>query len=175
MNDINSSSKRSKVALPESTNRNARAHTCAYLYVSAVVSSGRQLYAPKSDGTLERHPDGRLLHAVLSVEPGGPGNGTAAEVPFDCTHARTHTRQRRQKWPTVAKRGRPSPRLTLGDAVLGGESLLHQALKNRTHRRTVDQLQHEQVGLRDTTRDKTVRRTRDARRTERRAGDGALD
>ena len=52
------------------------------LYVSAVVASGGQLDAAERDGTLQRDPDGRLLHAVLAVQPGSPGDRTAAEVPF---------------------------------------------------------------------------------------------
>lgn len=54
----------------------------AHLYVSAVVASGRQLDAPEGDGTFEGHLDGRLLHAVLSVQPGGARDGAAAEVPL---------------------------------------------------------------------------------------------
>lgn len=34
----------------------------------AVMASSRQLDAPKRDGTLQRHLDGRLLHAVLPIE-----------------------------------------------------------------------------------------------------------
>lgn len=41
------------------------------------------------------------------------------------------------------------PSLTFGDAVLGGqEALLEEALQHGAHGRPVDQLQHEEVGLR---------------------------
>lgn len=41
-----------------------------YLNVFTVVASRRKLYSPESDRTFERDLDGRLLHAVLSVERG---------------------------------------------------------------------------------------------------------
>lgn len=53
------------------------------LYVSAVVAARGQLDAAEGDWTLEGDPDGRLLHAVLSVQPWGPGDSAAAEVPLD--------------------------------------------------------------------------------------------
>lgn len=55
-----------------------------HLYVSAVVTPGWKLDAAEGDGTLERDLDGRLFHAVLTVEPGGSWDGTAAEVPLNC-------------------------------------------------------------------------------------------
>lgn len=55
-----------------------------YLNVLAVVASGRQLDSPEGDGTLERHLDGRLLHAVLAVEARvARRRRHAAEVPLD--------------------------------------------------------------------------------------------
>ena len=48
----------------------------------AVVTSGGQLDAAEGDGTFQRHSDGGLLHAVLSVQAGRAGDGTAAEVPL---------------------------------------------------------------------------------------------
>ena len=52
------------------------------LDVSTVVASRRELDASERDWTFEGDSDGGLLHAVLSVEPWGPWDGPAAEVPF---------------------------------------------------------------------------------------------
>lgn len=52
----------------------------AHLDVLAVVATGRQLDASECDGALQRNLDGRLLHAVLSIETRGPGDGATAEV-----------------------------------------------------------------------------------------------
>lgn len=63
---------------------NQASEPCPNLYVAAVVSSRRQLDAPESDWTLERHFDGRLLHAVLPVESGAARRGRhTAEIPLD--------------------------------------------------------------------------------------------
>ena len=52
----------------------------AYLYVSAVVTSGWQLDSSERDRTFEGNFNCRLLDAVLSVQTGGPGDGAAAEI-----------------------------------------------------------------------------------------------
>ena len=50
----------------------------------AVVASGWKLYSPEGDGTFEGDLDGRLLHAVLSVERGVARRCSyATEVPFN--------------------------------------------------------------------------------------------
>lgn len=50
----------------------------------AVVASGWKLYSPEGDWTLERNLNGRLLHAVLSVERRVPRRRRdAAEVPLN--------------------------------------------------------------------------------------------
>lgn len=53
-----------------------------YLNVATVMASGRELDPAEGDGALERHLDGRLLHAILSVGPRGARDGAAAEVPL---------------------------------------------------------------------------------------------
>lgn len=53
-----------------------------HLYVPAVVTSGWQLNPSERDWTLQRHFDGCLLDAILSVQAGGPGDGATAEVPL---------------------------------------------------------------------------------------------
>lgn len=51
----------------------------------AVVPPGRELDPPEGDGTLERHFNGRLLHAVLPVERCvARRRRHAAEVPLNC-------------------------------------------------------------------------------------------
>lgn len=52
----------------------------AYLYVSAVVTSGWQLDSSERDRTFEGNFNCRLLDAVLSVQTGGPRDGAAAEI-----------------------------------------------------------------------------------------------
>lgn len=54
----------------------------AHLYVSAVVTSGRQLDSSECDRTFERHFDCRLFDAVFSVQTRGPGDGAATEIPL---------------------------------------------------------------------------------------------
>lgn len=57
----------------------------AHLHMLAVVASSRQLYAPECDGALQRHLDGCLLHAILTVEGCvARGGGHTAEIPLDC-------------------------------------------------------------------------------------------
>lgn len=58
------------------------------LYVSAVMASRWQLDAAEGDGALEGHPDSRLLHPILPIQPRCPWDGAAAEVPLDCSGER---------------------------------------------------------------------------------------
>lgn len=51
--------------------------------MSAVVTSGRQLNSSECDWTFQRHFDGRLLNAILSIQTRGPGDGTTAEIPLN--------------------------------------------------------------------------------------------
>lgn len=54
-----------------------------HLYVPAVVTSGWQLDSSERDRAFERDFDRRLLHAVLAVQAGSPGDGAAAEISLD--------------------------------------------------------------------------------------------
>lgn len=40
----------------------------------------RKLNSPESDGALQRHLDGRLLHTIFTIWTGSPGDCAAAEV-----------------------------------------------------------------------------------------------
>lgn len=140
----------------------AKLKVTTHLYVATVVAAGGKLDPAEGDGALEGHLDGCLLHPVFPVGPGRAGDGAAAEVPLYWWQKGKAVREghppghgRPEPHPaemassgTGRAKGRRRP-LTLGDAVLRWQqALLQEALQHRADRRPVNQLQHEQVGLR---------------------------
>uniref|UniRef100_A0A2D4NWQ0 Uncharacterized protein n=1 Tax=Micrurus surinamensis TaxID=129470 RepID=A0A2D4NWQ0_MICSU len=84
----------------------------------AIVTPGGKLDSPKSNGALQRHLNGCLLHTIFAIWTWSSRDCAAAEVPFD-----------------------------FGDAVLGRQQpLLDQALQNGPYRRPVHQLQDKKMG-----------------------------
>lgn len=72
----------------------------------AVVSPGWKLDPPERYGTFKGHFDGRLLHAVLSVQCGIPrGRCYTAEISLYCTQRMRESAGRRRKDEAGSNKG----------------------------------------------------------------------